>query len=174
MRALLAGERAVEVTDVSQPLRRAPRRRVARAHRDARSCSRSTRAGQSRPDGFLVAGVSPRRELDPDYRAFLGLVANQLGGAVASALAFEETQKLHEMTLGLSAELDLRRLLQQVTDVGTELTRAKYGAFFYNMQDERGESYVSSRSRARRARRSKRSACRATRRCSRPPSAARA
>jgi PAS domain S-box-containing protein len=103
---------------------------------------RIARAGQSRPDGFLVAGLSPRRALDRDYRAFLVLVANQLGAAVASALAYEETQKLNETALGLSAELDLQKLVQRVTDVGTELTAAKYGAFFYNTQDDRGESYV--------------------------------
>jgi PAS domain S-box-containing protein len=100
------------------------------------------RAGQSRADAFLVAGVSPRRELDRDYRAFLVLVANQVGAALASALAYEETQQLNEMALGLSAELDLQKLVQQVTNAGTELTAAKYGAFFYNMQDDRGESYV--------------------------------
>jgi PAS domain S-box-containing protein len=141
MRALLAGERAAQVTDVSSRFG-ALRGRAWPEPVETALVLPLTRAGQSRPDGFLVAGVSPRRELDPDYRAFLALVANQIGGAVASALALEETQKLHEMALGLSAELDLRRLLQQVTDVGTELTRAKYGAFFYNMQDERGESYV--------------------------------
>jgi PAS domain S-box-containing protein len=100
------------------------------------------RAGQSRPDGFLVAGVSPRLALDRDYRAFLVLLSNQLGAAVASALAYEETHKLNEAALGLSAELDLQRLVQQVTDTGTDLTGAKYGAFFYNMLDDRGESYV--------------------------------
>ena len=141
MRAIRDGERAVAVTDLSRRFG-ALRGGAWPEPTEPALVLPLTRATQSRPDGYLVAGVSPRRALDPDYRAFLGLVANQLGGAVASALAFEETQKLHEMTLGLSAELDLRRLLQQVTDVGTELTRAKYGAFFYNMLDERGESYI--------------------------------
>jgi PAS domain S-box-containing protein len=140
MRALVAGERAVELNALSRRFGALPGGAWPEPTETA-VVQPLTRAGQSRPDGFLVTGVSPRREIDPEYRAFLGLVANQLGAAVASALAFEETQTLHEMTLGLSAELDLRRLLQQVTDVGTALSRAKYGAFFYNMPGERGESY---------------------------------
>jgi signal transduction histidine kinase/ActR/RegA family two-component response regulator len=42
----------------------------------------------------------------------------------------------------LSLETDLRRLVQIVTDAGVELTGAQFGAFFYNVQDERGESYT--------------------------------
>ena len=41
----------------------------------------------------------------------------------------------------LSAELDLHRLVQLVTDATTELTGAQLGAFFYNKVDEQGESY---------------------------------
>ncbi|HVH05516.1 MAG TPA: ATP-binding protein, partial [Myxococcota bacterium] len=141
MRAILADGRPVETTGLTR--RFGPLRGPAWPEPvETALVLPLTRAAQSRPDGFLVAGVSPRRALDADYRAFLVLVANQLGAAVASALAFDETQQLHETTLGLSAELDLRRLLQQVTDAGTLLTAAKYGAFFYNMLDERGESYL--------------------------------
>ncbi len=42
----------------------------------------------------------------------------------------------------LAAELDLDRLVQAVTDAATELTGARFGAFFYNVADERGESYT--------------------------------
>lgn len=41
----------------------------------------------------------------------------------------------------LGAELDLDRVLQQVTDTGTDLTGARFGAFFYNATDESGGSY---------------------------------
>lgn len=41
----------------------------------------------------------------------------------------------------LSAELDLHRLVQLVTDAATALTGAEFGAFFYNVLNERGESY---------------------------------
>ncbi len=42
----------------------------------------------------------------------------------------------------LAAETDLHRLVQIVTDAGVELTRAQFGAFFYNVKDERAESYM--------------------------------
>jgi PAS domain S-box-containing protein len=41
----------------------------------------------------------------------------------------------------LSAELDLERLVQAVTDAATEITGARFGAFFYNVVNEQGESY---------------------------------
>lgn len=42
----------------------------------------------------------------------------------------------------LGAELDLQQLVQAVTDAATGLTGARFGAFFYNLTDERGESYT--------------------------------
>ncbi len=41
----------------------------------------------------------------------------------------------------LAAELDLQKIVQTVTDATTELTRAQFGAFFYNVLDEKGQSY---------------------------------
>jgi PAS domain S-box-containing protein len=41
------------------------------------------------PYGFLVAGVSPRLELDEAYRDFLRLVATSIASALAAALALE-------------------------------------------------------------------------------------
>jgi PAS domain S-box-containing protein len=42
----------------------------------------------------------------------------------------------------LAAGTDLHRLVQIVTDAGVELTGAQFGAFFYNVENERGESYM--------------------------------
>ncbi len=39
----------------------------------------------------------------------------------------------------LASTLDLGTLLQAITDAGTELSGARFGAFFYNTQDEHGE-----------------------------------
>jgi signal transduction histidine kinase len=69
----------------------------------------------SAPAGFLMAGSSPRRKLDEDYRSFLGLVARQTGSAISEAQASE-------------AE---RRRAQALT----ELDRAKT-AFFSNVSHE--------------------------------------
>jgi GAF domain-containing protein len=42
----------------------------------------------------------------------------------------------------LSAELDLEKLVQRVTDAAVALTGAQFGAFFYNVLNDAGESYT--------------------------------
>jgi len=45
--------------------------------------------GQNRPTGFVVAGLSPRRIIDADYRSFFDLVGGHVGTAIANARAYE-------------------------------------------------------------------------------------
>lgn len=62
----------------------------------------------------------------------------------------EGRAKQHEQRLALinraaqiiSSDLDLDRIVQAVTDLATELSGAKFGAFFYNVADDKGERYV--------------------------------
>jgi PAS domain S-box-containing protein len=42
----------------------------------------------------------------------------------------------------LTAELDLQKLVQAVTDVATEMVGAEFGSFFHNLVNEKGESYT--------------------------------
>ncbi|MCA1630501.1 MAG: PAS domain S-box protein [Acidobacteria bacterium] len=42
----------------------------------------------------------------------------------------------------VAGELELHKLVQTVTDAATELSDAHFGAFFYNVLDERGASYT--------------------------------
>ena len=63
---------------------------------------------------------------------------------VRRALA-EETRTLgilNQLGARLSAELDLERVVQAVTDAGVALTGAEFGAFFYNVDNDKGESYM--------------------------------
>jgi signal transduction histidine kinase len=50
-------------------------------------------SGDAGPPAFLVAGVSPLRELDDAYRSFLDVLARQLTAAVAAAHAYESAQQ---------------------------------------------------------------------------------
>jgi two-component system CheB/CheR fusion protein len=52
-----------------------------------------------------------------------------------------QTKILNEIVLHLVAELDTETLVQRVTDVATELTGARFGAFFYT-STENGESLL--------------------------------
>jgi PAS domain S-box-containing protein len=49
---------------------------------------------------------------------------------------------LNQTGQSLAAQLDLDRIVQIVTDAGVQLTGAKFGAFFYNVLDEAGESML--------------------------------
>ena len=49
---------------------------------------------------------------------------------------------LNRASSTLAVENDLQRLVQIVTDAGVELTGAQFGAFFYNVLNEAGESYM--------------------------------
>ena len=49
---------------------------------------------------------------------------------------------LNQIGTTISAELELKKLVQSVTDATTQLTGAGFGAFFYNLVDEQGESYT--------------------------------
>jgi PAS domain S-box-containing protein len=49
---------------------------------------------------------------------------------------------LNETAAALSAELNLERLVQTVTDAGVKLVGAQFGAFFYNGVDENGQNMM--------------------------------
>ena len=49
---------------------------------------------------------------------------------------------LNEMGKVISAELDLHKTVQALTDAATGLTRAQYGSFFYNVTNDEGSSYM--------------------------------
>lgn len=51
-------------------------------------------------------------------------------------------ETMHHVGQLLVAELDIERLVQAVTDAGTRLTGAQFGAFFYNVTNQQGESYL--------------------------------
>ena len=63
----------------------------------------------------------------------------------AEALLREESrivERLEEVGRMLAADLDVDHVVQRVTDVATELTSAQFGAFFYNVSDQSGDSYL--------------------------------
>lgn len=51
-------------------------------------------------------------------------------------------EQLLESGRAISSEIELEQVVQRVTDIGTELTGAQFGAFFYNVVNQAGESYV--------------------------------
>ena len=49
---------------------------------------------------------------------------------------------LNDTGIAVAAEHDIERLVQMVTDAGVELSRAEFGAFFYNVVKAGGEAYT--------------------------------
>ncbi|HYO07381.1 MAG TPA: PAS domain-containing protein [Tepidisphaeraceae bacterium] len=54
----------------------------------------------------------------------------------------EVVETINRVGQTLAAELDTKKLVQAVTDATTQLTRAEFGAFFYNVTDEAGKKYA--------------------------------
>ena len=52
--------------------------------------------GHAKPTGFLVAGLSPRRVVDTDYRSFFDLIVGHISTAIANARAYQEERKRAE------------------------------------------------------------------------------
>lgn len=93
---------------------------------------------------FAARGV-PEMEEDGSIREWIGTCTDITERKQIEESLREETEAVEIVnSIGqvLSAELDLQKLVQAVTDAATELTDAQFGAFFYNVNDERGESYT--------------------------------
>lgn len=60
----------------------------------------------------------------------------------AERAAREESEAIRRIGQIISAELDLRKIVQAVTDAATEIIGAQFGAFFYNVLNQKGESYM--------------------------------
>jgi PAS domain S-box-containing protein len=91
---------------------------------------------------------------------FVGTQLRDSAGAVIGALAVmrdirgrraaeaalreqrETLEVLNRTGASLAAELDLDRIVQMVTDAGREVTGAAFGAFFYNVYDRSGGSFL--------------------------------
>ena len=71
--------------------------------------------------------------------AATGALAGDLGRLRTEAAALDA---LNATGRGLTAQLDLDRVVQDATDAAVRATGASFGAFFYNLIDEYGESYT--------------------------------
>jgi signal transduction histidine kinase/DNA-binding response OmpR family regulator len=109
----------------------------------------SARAGEEAKVEGLEAGADDYLTKLFSARELLARVSTNLELARARRKAGdvlrEETRRLETLNrtgAALAAELNLDRLVQMVTDAAVELTGAKFGAFFYNLVNEQGESYT--------------------------------
>jgi signal transduction histidine kinase len=85
-------------------------------------------------------------EADADLMALAGAMDSMSEAVSAREDALRDearlVESLRQIGETLAAELDLEKLVQAATDAATEVTGAEFGAFFYNVVDDRGESYT--------------------------------
>ena len=82
---------------------------------------------------------------DPDVGGVIVTTRDITEQKEAELRLLDETRVLdavNRIGASLTAELDLETLLQSVTDAGTDVTGAAFGAFFYNVTDEYGDNYL--------------------------------
>ncbi len=80
-----------------------------------------------------------------DPQRFLGVIEDITARKQAEDALREETRildLLNRTGQTVAAKLDLEALLQAVTDAATELSGAKFGAFFYNTTDGHGDAFL--------------------------------
>jgi GAF domain-containing protein len=119
-----------------------------------RECLQSVVAMPLMHAGRLVGGVAlsfqsarvfeeSERKWLTNFAAHCALAAERARLYEAEKQARAEAETLVRITESLNAaQLDLEVLVQRVTDEATALVGASFGAFFYNVTNERGESYV--------------------------------
>jgi PAS domain S-box-containing protein len=101
-----------------------------------------------RKDGSIVwsrTSVALLKDAAGNPEQFIGIIEDITARKQAESALQEETrilELLNETGKTLASQLELKGLVQAVTDAGTQLSGAKFGAFFYNSVDEKGESYL--------------------------------
>jgi signal transduction histidine kinase/DNA-binding response OmpR family regulator len=92
-------------------------------------------------DDYLVKPFAAR-ELLARVRSNLELARIRREAAEQMRDEARRLELLNRTGSAIAAELDLERLVQTVTDAAVELTGAEFGAFFYNVLNDAGESYT--------------------------------
>ncbi|HEX7281363.1 MAG TPA: PAS domain S-box protein, partial [Vicinamibacterales bacterium] len=104
---------------------------------------------RQRKDGTLIAvslTVSPIKDEAGNIIGASKIARDVTDRTRLEAAAREHasnTQKLSDVGAVVASTLDRESIVQKVTDTATELTRAEFGAFFYNVRDQRtGDAYM--------------------------------
>ncbi|CAN7677480.1 PAS domain S-box protein [Rhizobium sp. LjRoot98] len=107
-----------------------------------------TEGWRIRRDGskvWAVGEMSPIRDQAGTVIGFTKILRDRTEERTAEdAIAAERRglEILNRAGSALAAKTNLQELVQVVTDAGVELTGAQFGAFFYNVENEAGESYM--------------------------------
>lgn len=96
------------------------------------------------PRWVSAKGLGQYRD-DGTVSGMLGVVQDITVRKRTEAALREQTEALttlNKVGQVISAELDIQKAVQAVTDAATELTGARFGSFFYNVSSDEGGSYL--------------------------------
>ena len=91
-----------------------------------------------------LTSVALLRDPQGQPRQFIGVIDDITALKETQEALREETrilELLNRTGMSIGSEVDLHAVVQRVTDAATEISGAKFGAFFYNAVREGGESY---------------------------------
>jgi PAS domain S-box-containing protein len=93
-------------------------------------------------EAAIGAYWSRAEDPDPETVELLEMLARFVGAALENVGLQESFEILNRTGAAVAAERDLDTIVQTITDAGVELTGADFGAFFYNLINTKGESYM--------------------------------
>jgi PAS domain S-box-containing protein len=94
---------------------------------------------------FMHCAYVPDRGSSGQVEGWIAVITDITARRQAEEQLRQQThiaETLNRIGNTLAAEVDLQRILQVVTDETTQLTAAEFGAFFYNVTHQQGESYM--------------------------------
>jgi PAS domain S-box-containing protein len=139
VRILIPPERQSEEDEILAQLRQGRRIEhfeTVRVRKDGRRLEMALTISPVRDDTGRIIGAS---KIGRDITALKQVEAERMRLLQENAAV---TETLNNVGAVVASDLDRTRVVQAVTDAATELTTAEYGAFFYNVFDERGEAYT--------------------------------
>ncbi len=93
--------------------------------------------------GFVAKSDLTHALLPTVERVVSGRNGKEIPRQDSSASVLEhELRILEEVGAALASDLDLKSVVQATTDAGLQLSGAGFGAFFYNVLNDKGESYM--------------------------------
>jgi PAS domain S-box-containing protein len=114
-------------------------------HKDGSFYPVAFTASPIKENGKIVGTTVELRNIcrEKEYENELKTAAEEIKKLLLAERAYrEESEMLLQIGQIISAELDLQKIVQAVTDAATETTEAQFGAFFYNVLDEDGSKML--------------------------------
>jgi PAS domain S-box-containing protein len=139
VRILIPPERRSEEDHILARIRRGERVEhfeTVRVTKDGRRLDIALTVSPVRDDTGTIVGAS---KIGRDITAIKRVEAERIRLLEENALV---TETLNNVGALVASDLDQTKVVQAVTDAATELTTAEFGAFFYNVLDEREEAYT--------------------------------